>query len=163
MNFGNLLTIAAILSQTGGTSFQKTSNHTETPDACFVPSCTQEDWAKATLEIGNKEGGSLEWCTRIPQDETSSTLIQRNMKKAFNSAQDQAASTGEQLTEAGVVTVLEAVMENYCEFTDACRGEKSCTFETLEILSKNRYGKPLKETKKKEPKNLHVSRGRGGR
>ncbi len=163
MNLADLLMMAALLSQTGGTTFQKASNLTEAPDACFVPSCTQKGWQKATLEIGNKEGGTLEWCTRIPEDETSSTLIQRNMKKAFNSAQDQAASTGEQLTEAGVVAVLEKVMEGYCDFFDACQGEESCTFETLEILSKNRYGKPLKETKKKEPKNLHVSRGRGGR
>ena len=169
MIVGNLLMVAAILSQAGG-SPHTSSNHTDAPalpygtDGCFLPSCAQKDWAKANLQIGSREGKSVEWCTRVPQDKESTDLIGHNMETALDSIQDQAAaSTNNQLTEDGVVEVLKKVMESYCQFAEACQGEKSCTLETRATLSRNYYENSLKKDRERKPKNLHVSRGRGGR
>ena len=169
----NFLMVAAILSQAGG-SLHTSSNHTDAPalpygtDGCFLPSCAQKDWAKANLQIGSREGKSVEWCTRVPQDKESTDLIGENMQGALASLQDQAASSNEQLTEAGVVASLEAVMKSYCEFVGACQGEPTCTWETRESLRRpHRYGNPLTEKRKggrgEKGRSSHTSHGRGGR
>jgi hypothetical protein len=161
MNFGSFLMVATILSQTGGTTSHNATNYTETPDTCFAPSCAQEDWAKATLQIGNQEGGSIEWCTQIPKDRQKAGMIEHNMKKALDSIQAQADQREEQLTPEGVGATLEEVMRSYCTFVEACQGKKTCTSETYRPLPTHRYDAPVKE--KKKPQNLHTSNGRGGR
>lgn len=155
MNFGNILVVAAILSQTGGLC--QNTNHQERFDEtpCYVPSCSKKTWIKADIEMSNRKGGSIRWCTQIPSDEKKSKSIAHEMYRRL----DTVVTTHEQLTETGMIAVLESVLESYCNTIHSCPRQKDCTLETETFLFQNRYRKPLKE--KRSEKNLHVSRGRG--
>jgi|GEM_PF-6471347 len=153
----SLLAAAAILAQTGG-------NHisgTELPGSpeFYRPSCSQPDWVSLELGLDNPKKGSFTWSTEIPATSGERGVIEGNLKKALRESQRQ-LPPDQELTPKEVIDILQAGIESFCNYKNACRGRKDCRFTEDATVHLHGYSDSKPNTRSEKPAKFFNDRGR---